>query len=254
MSVFNLDENIIMDTIASALEEAGSQVSETQFEKITEAIDEALPGVIEVLTYEMQEHWKQEARDSGTEWGEKYANAIEAKVSEGKGEVYLDEDMVDKTSNKPNMMYVKMIEEGMKSFSIKDALLASDKAKTGADGVKYITVPMPVGIPRSKSQGKQASKFGGREMTQEMYNIVKSGGRVSGKLKSGQKVSGLTRYVTRQRHSQYGIFLRVSEKSTGWIHPGRGATPVFPSVIMEVNKRVGQILSDFCKAIVSEFT
>lgn len=255
MSAFNLDENIVMDTIASALEDAGSSVSEEQFHDIASAIDDSFPSIIKVLTYGMQEKWKQEARDSGTGWGDKYALAIKAKVSKNEGEVYIDEDMMDGSSNKPLSMFVEMVERGMKSFSIKDALLASDKAKTGPDGVKYIIVPFPVATPRPKSSGKGASKFGGREMTAEMYKIVKSGGKLtSGTLKSGQDVSGLTRYVTRQRHAQYGIFRRVSEKSSGWIHPGVPQSPVFPSVKNEVDKQIQKVLSAYCKAIVQEYT
>jgi hypothetical protein len=74
------------------------------------------------------------------------------------------------------------------------------------------------------------------------------------KLKSGVDVSGLTRYNTRQRHSQYGIFRRVSEKSTGWQHPGVAASPVFPSVLKEVDRRIQEVLAEFCKNIVKEYT
>lgn len=255
MSTFDLDEDIVLGAVAQALEEAGSQASEEQFTKIVEAIDDSMPGVINVLAYGMQEFWKQEAKDSGTGWGNIYANAIKVKQNGDDMEIYVDQDMIDKSSNKPNMMFVKMVEQGQRSFSIKDALLASDKAKVGPDGLKYITVPFPVSTPRKKDQGSPASKFGGREMTREMHKIVKSGGKLkSGILKTGENVAGLTRYVTQQRHSQYGIFRRVSEKSQGWIHPGRGPSPVFPSVVAEVNKRIGEVLSEFCKAIVAEYT
>jgi hypothetical protein len=255
VAIFDLDEDMIIDTIEAALADAGYDASEEQMAKIVEAIDEGFPGVVEVLTYGMQEHWKAEAVDSGTGWGQKYANAIKAEVTGKKGLIYIDEDLTDKTSNKPNMMFVKMVEEGVKSFSIKDALLASDKAKTGPSGIKYIIVPFPVATPRKAGQGKMARKFGGREMTAEMHKIAKAGGRIkSGRLKTGEDVSGLTRYVTRQRHSQYGIFRMVTEKSKGWVYPNKSARPVFPSVIQEVNKRVGEVVSEFIKAIVKEYT
>lgn len=244
-----------MDSIIGGLEEAGSQVSESQFTEIANEINEKFPGVIEVLTYGMQEHWKAEAIGSGTGWGQKYANSILAKVTGDKGEVWIDEDLTDKNSNKPNMMFVKMIEEGQRSFSIKDALLASDKAKIGPSGIKYIVVPFPVRAPSKAGQGKMARKFGGREMTAEMHKIVKSGGKLkSGTLKTGQDVSGLSRYVTQQRHAQYGIFRVVSEKSKGWQHPGRGPSPVFPSVLAEVNSRVNEVISEFVKAVVQKYT
>ena len=254
MNIFNFDEDTILDSISNALEEAGYNASQDQMTSIINAIDEKFPSIIEILTYGMQSHWKDEARNSGLGWGEKYANAIKAEVSGGVGEIYIDEDMLDKQTNKPSIMFANMVEYGMKSFSIKDALMASEKAKVSADGVKYMTVPFPVATPRKASQGKMASKFGGREMTEEMHKVIKSGGRISGKLKSGQEVSGLSRYVTQQRHSQYGIFIRVSEKSKGWIHPGVAASPVFPNVIKEVNKRVQEIISSFCKEIGKQYT
>lgn len=255
MAVFNIDPDMISEIIGNALDEVGSQASEEQFSKIVEAIEKSMPGVIKVLTYGMEENWKNMAKGSPTGWGQKYANSIKSEVEGNVGTVFVDESIMDKGSGKPNLMYVKMVEEGMRSFSIKDALLASDKAKIGPNGVKYITVPFPVATPRKASQGKQSSHFGGREMTNEMHRIVKSGGKIaSAKLKSGQDVSGLTQYNTRQLHSQYGIFRRVSEKSKGWIHPGVMASPVYPKVMDEVNKRVGEIMSGFCKAIVKEFT
>jgi hypothetical protein len=258
MAIFDLDEDMIINTVASALEDVGSDVSEDQFNKIAEAINEGMPGVIEVLTYGMQEHWKNEAKASGTGWGNKYARAIMADVTGSRGIIYIDEDLVDKGSKKPNMMFVKMVEEGVKSWSIKDALLASDKAKTGPSGIRYITIPFPVRTPAKSGQGKMASKFGKREMTAAMYKIVKSGGKIkSGTLKAGARdmdITGLTRYVTRQRHSQYGIFRRVSEKSQGWQYPNKSERPVFPSVVSEVNKRVNDVLNAFMKSIVREYT
>jgi len=256
MSFFNLDENMILETISNALESAGINVSEEQFFKITNAIDDSFPGIIEMLTYGMQEHWKDEARNVSTGWGKKYANAIKASVSGNRGEVFIDEDLIDKESNKPNLMYVKMVEEGMKSFSIKKALLKSEKAKRGRDGIKYITILFPVATPRKPGQGKMAQKFNKREMTEKIYKIVKSGGKITSeeKLKSGQEATGLTRYVTRQRHSQYGMFRRVSEKSQGWIHPGVPEESVFPKILEEVNRRIETVLREYCKNIVREFT
>ena len=254
MTVFDFDEDMIAETIANALDEAGSQASEEQFVKIVDAIDESMPGIVELLVYGMQESWKAEARAVSTGWGEKYANSIKAKVSGTKGEVYIDEEVIDKSSNKPASFYVSLVERGMKSFSIKDALMKSDKAKIGKDGVRFITIPFPTSTPRKKNQGTQMSKFGGREMSQEAYKIVKNGGKFSGQLKSGREVSGLTKYVSRQRHEQYGVFIRVSEKSKGWIHPGVSAEPVYPSVLGTVNKRIQEVLSSYCKAIVKEFT
>ena len=256
--IFGLDENIILESITSALEEAAVNVSEAQFIKIAEAVDNAMPGVIEVLTSGMAEHWRETARNDGGGWGSKYARAIRTKVEGTTGEIFVDEDAKDKESGKPLSMFVSMVENGMKSFSIKEGLLKSEKAKTSAAGVKYMIVPFPISTPRKERQGAMTNKFGGREMTAEMHEIVKSGGRIkSGSIMAGNRnidVSGLTKYVTRQRHEGYGIFRVVSEKSTGWIHPGVGAQPVYPSVVQEVHRRVQEVLSAFCRELVQEYS
>lgn len=257
--IFNIDENMITEAVANALESAGSQASEEQFSKIAEAIENSFPGILATLVYGMQEHWKAEARNVSTGWGAKYASAIKAKIEGNKGEVYVDESLTDKISNKPIMMFVQMIEQGMKSFSIKDAVLASEKAKESADGVKYISIPFPIATPRRPGQGTMMSKFGGREMTREMHKFVKSGGKLDVgttlKIKNREiDITGLTRYVTRQRHEQYGIFRTVSEKSQGWQHPGVAAEPVYEKVLAEVNKKIQEVVSEFCREIVKEYT
>lgn len=253
--IFDLNEDMLVDSVIGALESAGSQASEEQFNRILEAIDEGMPGVVGILAQGMAEHWQAEAINAGG-WGAKYASAIKYEVNGNVAEIYIDETMIDKGSNKPNIMYAMMMEKGMKSFDIKTALLNSEKAKEGPGGVRYITIPFPVSTPRQKGQGNSKSSFGGREMSSEVHKIVKSGGKVprGTTTSAGLDISGLTRYNTRQRHSQYGIFRRVSDNSKGWIHPGVSPTPVFPSVSQEVNKKVGEVVNSFLQAIVREYT
>lgn len=253
--IFDLDENMLIESTIGVLEDVGSQVSESQFNKILNAINDGMPSVIQILAQGMAEHWQAEAINAGS-WGAKYSNAIKYEVNGNKAEIYIDESMIDKGSDKPNILFAKMMEEGVRSWSIKDALLKSDKAKVGPDGVRYITIPFPVATPRKKGQGHMQSKFGGREMSSEIHKIVSSGGKIprGTKTSAGMDISGLTRYNTRQRHSQYGLFRRVSENSKGWQHPGTAATPVFPSVLQEVNKKVGEVVQSFLQAIVKEYT
>jgi hypothetical protein len=258
MTPFDIDPEMIIDSVAEALEAAGSDASEEQFYNIVKAIDGNFPSVIETLTYGMQEHWKSEARNVSTQWGEKYANAIKVDIKGNTGEIFIDENIIDKTTNKPNMLFISMIEKGVKSWSIKDAVLKSKKAKMSAAGLKYISIPFPVSTPRRPEQGTMQSRFGGREMTDAMHKIVKSGGRLkSGSLNVKGKdvdVSGLTRYVSRQRNEMYGIFRTVSEKSEGWIHPGKKAEPVYKKVLAEVNRRIHEVIMEYCKEIVREYT
>lgn len=252
--IFNIDEEIFFNTLNSAIENA----TEEQAQKIVSQIDNSMPGLLELLILEAESSWKGEAENAGG-WGNKYARAIKTKFSGYEGEVYLDQTSIDKESNKPNFMYAMMMEHGVKSFSIKDALLASEKAKTGKDGIKYISIPLSVSTPRRKGQGKMASHFGGREMTRDMYKIIRGGGKVSGSVSvtttAGTKdvnVSGLTPFRTQKFHSMYGIFRTVSSRSKGWVYPDIPAEPVFNSVVEYINKRVGEIINEFCQAIIKD--
>ena len=247
--------------LAEMAEESISQAMNTaqsasigKFNEIIDKIDNAMPGLIGLMTNEAEDYWINKANSIGG-WGSKYARAIKSKTENGKGEVYVDES-IDKMSGKPNMMFADMVEKGVRSWSIKDALLASRKAKEGKDGIKYITIPFPVSTPRKKGQGKMQSSFGGRVMTSDMQKIIKSGGKItSGTLQSGTRklsTAGLTQFSTRKYHSQYGLFRRVSSKSQGWQYPNKAPIPTLQAVEAYMNKRVGEIMAEFCKTIVSE--
>ena len=251
MPVFNIDHEEIVNRVAEDLEQAGAQMSQEKFNQIAGKINDALPGIIQIIAEKTAEFWQAEAEATGG-WGSKYAKAIRYKVQGSSAQVFLDEKMKDKESNKPNFMFAMMVEKGVKSWSIKDALLRSKKAKVGKDGVRYIIIPFPVSAPRKKGSGKSKAQFGGREMTQEMYDVVKSGGKLSsGKIK-GKDVSGLSKYNTRQLHGQYGIFRCVSSKSTGWQYPNVPAEPVYANVLKEVNNQIQNAVAAFCEAVVKE--
>lgn len=258
MAVFNIDPEQALESIAIALEDAGVYASDVQFDKIATAIEKALPGTVQVIAQGAAEYWKSEAEGRGGGWGAKYAAAIRYEVTGTSAVIDIDESMMDKTSGKANLMYAEMIEKGVKSWSIKDALLKSEKAKISSAGIKYIVIPFPVAAPRKPSAGKGRSHFGGREMTADMHRIVKSGGRLTGgTLKSGVRdmsASGLSQYNTRQLHSQFGIFMCVTKESKGWMHPGAGPDPVFPEVLAYLNRQIGRVVAALCKAIVQEYS
>jgi len=252
--IFDINQDIIMDTIMSNIENA----KEEYIQEIIERIDDSIPGVLELLLNDSTEYWKETAIGKGGGWGEIYASAIKNKGTSDGGEVYIDESVKGK-NNKPAKMFSEMVEKGVKSWSIQDALLASSKAKTSKDGIKYIVVPFPVRTPSKKGQGKVGSRFGGREMSSDVYKIVKSGGKISkGTMlttASGKEIDigGLTRFQTQKFHSGYGIFRCVSKNSNGWQYPDKSPRPVFPSVVDYVNKRVAEIIEELCQAIVKEF-
>lgn len=257
---FNFDADSIVEGVITALNAAEQDLSEDQVNSIINQINACMPGLVELSTYQTEETWKDIAISHGG-WGEKYAKAIRSHFDGEVGTVDLDDSSIDPSSKKPNLMFAEMMEKGVKTWSIKAALMASDKAKVGKDGVKYITVPFPVATPRKKGQGQMQSYFGGREMSSEIHKLVKEGGRapegstVTVTTMRGSKqvgIDGLSRYNTRQRHSQYGIFRRVSEKSNGWQYPNVSPTPVFDSVVEYVNKRMKEIIQEFTAQIIAD--
>jgi hypothetical protein len=255
--IFDFIDEDVLDVVINTLEGIGRKVSEDKFIEIADKIDEAMPGIIERMTIDAHDEWKSRAIEASG-WGSKYSDAIKYELSDKKGEVFLDDSIIDKESGKPNIMFAKMMEDGVKSWSIKDALMKSDKAKKGKDGIKYITVPFPVATPRKKGQGKMASKFGKREMTKEIYEIVKKGGRIRDMQINVRgksiDVSGLQKFVTQKYHAQYGFFRRVSEKSTGWQYPAIGAQPIFSGVEKYVRKRISEIMTEFSQALIKEYS
>ena len=262
MAIFNIDSNAVFDSIQAALDAKGIEMTFDMVQKIYRTLDNSLPSLTGGLLEETYEEWREEAVGAKG-WGTKYVQAIRMKQEDDGGSVFLDEGIMDKGSNKPAFMFAMMVERGVKSWSIKDALLASEKAKVGPAGIKYIIVPFPVATPSAgKGGAKLASKFGGRKMPQDMHSLVKKGESVpegstitvTNTLRSFEvDVSGLTRYSTRKLHSQYGIFRCVSQKSTGWQYPDVPAEPIFPSVVQYVDKRIREELQKYCEEIVKEF-
>jgi len=256
--VFDINSELILDSIMAGLETAGSDMAEEKFNKICNAINEELPGVIALLTQGTAEDWKSEAINAGG-WGTKYAPAVKYEILNNKEEIFLDESIIDKENDKPNLMFAMMMEKGVKSWSIKDALMKSEKVKIGKDGIKYIIIPFPVRTPRKNTSMNAKSSFGGREMTNEIHAIVKGGGRMPIGTTLNVKgkeidIGGLTRYNTRKYHSQYGFFRCVTANSTGWQYPDVPAEPIFPKILNEINRQISEVLSEFCKEIVKEYS
>lgn len=259
MDIFNIDEEKIFQAINSAMMQAEADLTDQQINKIINTIDKSVPGLIELLVDDTTEYWRDMAGGVNG-WGRKYAEGIKNKISDNEGSVFLDETASVKVGDKTfdAIVFARKVEQGVKSWSIRDALMQSEKAKTGKDGIKYITVPFPISTPRKASQGKQLSKFGGREMSSEIHNLVQSGGKApKGTMlttSSGRdiNISGLSKWTTEQFHEQYGIFRRVSQNSAGWQYPNVQAVPVYSSVKEYVEKRINELIHEFCIAIIKE--
>ncbi len=164
-----------------------------------------------------------------------------------------------------------LIEEGIKPFDQKAGLLGSSKAKTGADGKKYITVPYrhgtpgAVGIPAMPPNVYQQAKKLGFSRRNNFLKAFFTGRKYTwdGKLresnqgqrshfgshpgagytwKTGQ-FSGMVK-VGKKNHSQYLTFRRVSENSDprSWQHPGVKPRPIREAVIENTRKDVLELI------------
>lgn len=153
-----------------------------------------------------------------------------------------------------------IIENGIKPFDQKAGLLGSPKAKVGADGKKFITVPYRHGTPGTvglpampKNVYQQAKKLGfsrrnnvikalftGRKYTwdgklqetnQGQRSHVGSHPGAGYTWKTGQ-YSGMVK-MGKAGHSQYMTFRRISENSDpkSWRHPGVKPRPIREAVI-----------------------
>ena len=249
--IFNIDADTAFNTVLEALEAAGQNIADDKMKEIVDVIEGTLPEVVGSLMSETYDEWcKLAVAKKG--WGTKYVQAIRTKIENNEASIYLDETV------KPP--FGLMMERGVKSWSIKDALLESKKVKIGPSGIPYITIPFPVHTPGETTH--MNAKFGNRKMTKDMHSIVKGGGHiesgsitVQNTLRSFEvDVSGLTRFNSRKFHSQYGIFRTVSKNSKGWQYPDVPEQPIYPSVIDYVNRRIVEVLKDYCEEIIKEYS
>lgn len=224
-------------------------------DEIIDKIQKNLPLVVVDLINQIgttaKNIWKTEAV-AASSWGDKYAQAIDMKPATPNGNalVYLNSETIDQKSGKPALMFAMMVENGVEPWSIKNALLESDKVRTTIHGIKYIIVPFPWRTPAKKGQGRPAAKFGGRIMPNDIYKIIKGGGRLESDSEKYGHMAGMVKY-SKNNHSQYMTFRMVTENSKGWQHPGKPATPVFERVAAQVERMIEETLNNFLKAYAS---
>ena len=164
-----------------------------------------------------------------------------------------------------------IVESGISAFDQKEGLLRSNKAKTGKNGNRYITVPFRHGTPsattmpampqhiydQAKSLGYSrknnflTTMFTGRKFTwggsvsptsegQRSHNEPHRGAGYT--WKSGQ-YSGMVK-MGKPNHSQYLTFRRVSLNSNAnsWQFPGVKAKPIREAVIENTREEVLQLI------------
>lgn len=218
------------------------------FSKAGEMMPQQVANLVNVISDKVAETWAADA-EKASPWGSKYAQAIrvEPMTSAGGGfaKVYIDENVVDARSDKPAILFVNMMEKGMQPFSIKEGLLASKRAKKSNDGITYIIVPFRW---RTPAKTKKSSQFVG-VMPSDVYAIVKGGVQLKGSQYG--HMAGLVKFE-KAHQSTYFTFRVCSEKSQGWQHPGKDATPVYEKVLRKVDAMIKQAIETYCEAVVKK--
>lgn len=228
----------------------GANISEAIFSYLSNMTPESAIGLANMIAENTQKLWVNEINShKRNSWGDKYSEGINVEPMRRRGEiahVYVDEDMKDERTNQKNILFANMFEEGVKSWSIKDALMTSKKVKTNRKGEKYIHIPLRYRTPGSQ---KPSSSFAG-VAPDEVYDLVK---KQSYKMKGNEigEHAGMTK-VGRPGHEGYMMFRAVSQNSAGWQYPATPGTPVFQKVLNRIDGMIDEILSNFCEAIVKE--
>lgn len=187
-----------------------------------------------VLGQDALEIWKSEAKNSV--WGEQYASAL--KMTETGDGVVIEPD-----STNANYKFYLMTEEGVRPWSIRDALLNGKAAARNMAmyGTLFVHVPLRQRTPTA-GPTKVTSSFAG-VMPKNIYQMSKSGQQVS----DAGNLTGLKRYGA-NNHGQYMTFRTVSEKTPkdAWQHPGSAPDPIF-------SERVEKAVDSYINAAVIKF-
>lgn len=186
------------------------------------------------------EYWSLALQDASP-WGARAASTLTVERMGDEGEASVSHD-----SGHPEAMFYGMVEEGVRSWSIKDALLRGKRAKKSASGERYATVPF-----RWRTPGKlrPTASFAG-VMSPDAGRLA-AAGKIVGPEHG--HLAGLKRYGEGV-HSRYMTFRSVSERSTGWQYPAIPATPVFEKVEKAVERLAREAVGNWIADKVRELS
>lgn len=209
----------------------GAQVTKAIFDYARQEGVAAGVDIANAVVSAVHSYWANLAQSTHG-WGSRYARALVMKpATQGTAaEVYLDDD-------NPDAMFGYMMENGVNSWSIRDALMQSSHAQVSQrTGLKYMRIPFRYRVPGAQ---KATSGFAG-VMDKDIYERVLSGETIDAATATGMgqpNMAGLKRYGA-GGHSQYLTFRTVTEKSPGWKYPRQPKRPVFSKVLDYVEKAI----------------
>lgn len=221
------------------------------FKKIFEKVSEMFPDLVgkanSYIADQAKEFWMMTARtepknkdESTSGWGEKYASTIVSeKLEGGKGiRLFVDEEH-------SNYMFVELVEDGVTTWSIKNALLQGKAARRNKAqyGTVFVRVPFRWRVPGVKETAKGANFAG--ILPKDIYEKVKRGEKIGEKFGD---YAGLVK-MGGPLHSQYMTFRTVSEKSKDWFYPSKKGVGVFD----KVKKKIEQMMDETIENIILGF-
>lgn len=191
---------------------------------------------------------------------------------------YLKSLKIDKLGDSEWLIYLDSpwaieLEQGFSPYSLKDKLLSSKSTvsqgpragqpwvRTAEDGTRYASVPFNhkpySGESKSANMGDMIKKMTAKNMAgqeQKLTKVFKDLGDkpISGKvasIKSAKNpfLSGLTKYQhvsdSGKVSSVYTTFRVVSDKSSGWQHPGFGGFLLFTEAEKYVEQELENIIN-----------
>ncbi len=222
------------------MQSAGGDEESALFQHLADTFPGEINNLVNWIADEARNFWSNKALEISA-WGGKYAAAIRVEYlgQTDVARVYVDEDLIDPGSKKPFAMFVMMTEDGVRPWSIKEALLNSKRVKTSSKGIKYILVPFRYRVPGKQ---KPTSSFSG-VLPQDAYKVAKEGGRLG---PEAGNLAGLTRYDNESgMHGQYMTFRCVTEKSKGWQYPGKTPTPVYQEVLTYLERVIPELIANY---------
>lgn len=233
-SLFNEDDPDLESKIVNAI-----------YDRLKDDIPDRLVNSVNALIDNVYTFWRETAITTSP-FGERYANLVDKRYLQNvndKGEIFITDE---------KNLFFQMMENGAKSWSIKDALLNGKVAKRNLAeyGTLFVHVPMRARTPVKKGDGKVTSSFT-NELPKDIYQAVKSGAKLTPKQKAtlgNLNLGNLKAIPTVFGDNNYVNFVTVSEKSKGWKHPGFNATPVYKKVEDHVQKQLKLLLDTYVKA------
>lgn len=176
-------------------------------------------------------------------------NIIDAKTKTGWKTFYINRikkefngDYESKIYAEPHK-FINFIEKGISSFPMfgKDKGFPNAKrVKKTKDGIKYITVIMQ----------KRKREIQSKTVKKELKNInhyrpigTKLGGKEkiysqSQSVKSGVGIEKRMTKIGSPKHSGFGTFRIVTEKSKGWIYPTIPGVPIFLNTVEQAEPKI----------------